>query len=67
MATWIVTCPNCGTSNRAPRESIVIRCGTMSCTCVCTNCGGEFDAEEEYWRWLGLASDPQDERGKTRA
>lgn len=64
---WIITCPNCGTPNEAPREEVVVRCGKMSCTCTCSNCGGEFDAEEEYWRWLGLESNLADTSGATGA
>jgi len=67
MTIWIITCPRCGTTNEAPREEITIRCGMMTCTCICTNCGNEFGAEEEYWRWLGLESSPGDEPGRKRA
>jgi len=67
MTLWIITCPHCGTQNEVPREEIIIRCGKLSCTCTCLNCGGEFGAEEEYWRWLGLERGPHDERGRARA
>ena len=67
MALWTITCPECGTANEVSREEIIVRCGTMSCTCTCTNCGGEFSAEEEYRRWLGLENRPQDEPGVTKA
>lgn len=67
MATWIITCPTCGTANEAPKEAIFVECGTISCTCRCTNCGGEFDTEEAYWRWLGLDSGPQDKPTRAKA
>ena len=67
MALWIITCPKCDTPNEVPRKEIIVRCGTMSCTCTCTNCGNGFSAEEDYRRWLGLESRPQDEPGMKTA
>lgn len=58
MTTWVVTCPNCGTSNEVSSDQVTVHCGKATCTCTCVNCSTAFDDETEYWRWLGLESAP---------
>jgi hypothetical protein len=65
MANWILKCPACGTRNDVPANELKVRCGNVSCTCVCKNCRKEFKAESPYWRWLELyqAPSPEDKSG----
>lgn len=67
MTTWVLKCPNCGTDNEVPRKTIdnevpkqmiVVKCGMVSCTCKCSNCGQNLEDEREYWQWLGLTEPP---------
>ena len=58
MGTLILTCPNCRTENEVPRKSIVIKCGIVSCRCICSNCSQDFEDQQEYWQWLGLTEGP---------
>lgn len=58
MAIWILMCPDCGTKNEAPKETIRVKCGSVYYHGACINCGKEFEGRQEYWRWLGLAEGP---------
>lgn len=60
MATWLVTCPNCGAENEVQSAHIKLECGKISCTCVCKSCQNEFGLEDQYWHWLGLDEAPPD-------
>jgi predicted Zn finger-like uncharacterized protein len=61
MATWILVCPNCGTSYEVSKEAVRVKCGVVHCQCTCINCGEEFEGQQEYWRWLGLVEGPSPE------
>lgn len=58
MAIWILVCPNCGTSNEAPKGAVTERCGVVYFLGTCINCGEAFEGQQEYWRWLGLDEGP---------
>ena len=64
MPEWILDCPECGTANTVPASAVTVTCGVASCTCTCVNCGTEFEGQEEYWRWLGLAEGPPPGRAR---
>lgn len=61
MTIWTLICPTCGTENQVGTAEIVVDCGKVSCACTCSNCRTYFESTEEYWRWLGLEQDPQDD------
>jgi hypothetical protein len=61
MKTLILTCPNCGTANDIPKQSVVIECGVVYCRCICRNCSQEFEERQDYWQWLGLSEGPPQE------
>jgi transposase-like protein len=58
MTTLILKCPHCGEGNEVSTQAVVIRCGVVFCRCVCRACSQEFEDQQEYWQWLGLAEAP---------
>lgn len=58
MTIWVLKCQNCGTNNESSKGTVSVKCGVVSCRCVCSNCGMDVDSQQEYWRWLGLTEGP---------
>ena len=58
MTSWMLRCKNCGTNNESSKGTVSIKCGIVTCYCVCSNCSREVDGQQEYWQWLGLTEGP---------